>query len=54
MHELYLFDHINKENGGTVAVVALLERPACTVPSAMLVNHTWSNGNAKEWLVGAS
>ena len=53
MHDLYLFDHINKENGSTIAVVPLLEPPACTVPSAVLVNHTWYNGNAKEWWVPA-
>jgi hypothetical protein len=49
MHELYLFYHINKENGGSNAVLALLEQSASTVPSAVLVNHTWSSGNAKEW-----
>jgi hypothetical protein len=51
VHELYLFDHINKENGGRTAVVALLEQPACTAPAVVLVNHRWANGNVREeWL----
>ena len=48
MHELCLFDHINKENGGTLAVVALLEQPARILPAVLLVSHTWVNGNVKE------
>jgi len=51
LHELYSFEHINKENGGTITVVTLLEQPACILPSALLVNHAWANGNVKEeWL----
>ena len=46
--ELYLFDHINKANGGTIAVVTQGEQPACTVPAALLVSHSQSSGNMKE------